>query len=167
MGGDTSVSHFRICQLGDLAVEGSFLKGDGILGDPRSPNLEGQRCPPFCPWCSLDWFSSRNHLVCWAPAHLLGSFQIHCVTLASLWEGDVVEYSEERWWVCVVSPPPSGFTSCLPLPLNLSTSCQGSLIRSDVSSLLSSNLGCVGSLGFWGGTESKRGVMWVEALANC
>lgn len=54
MGGDTSVSHFRICQLGDLALEGSFLKGDGILGDPKSPNLEGQLCPPFSPWCSLD-----------------------------------------------------------------------------------------------------------------
>lgn len=54
MGGDTSVSHFRICQLGDLALEGSFLKGDGILGDPKSQNLEGQLCPPVSPWCSLD-----------------------------------------------------------------------------------------------------------------
>lgn len=40
-------------------------------------------------------------------------------------------------------------------------------LHSGVSSLLNSNLGCVGSLGFWGGTELKRGVMWVEALANC
>lgn len=58
-GGDTSLFHFRICQLRGLALEGSFLKGDCILGDPKSPDLEGQLCPPFSGSCSLAGLIQR------------------------------------------------------------------------------------------------------------
>lgn len=109
------------------------------------------------------WIASAVETICsFGPQHTARFLPDSLCHISFLWrEGYVDEHSEreQKQWRCFFDSPSSSSTFYLPLPLNLSASCQASLVQDCVSSLLSANLGCVGSLGLGGRTESKRGVI--------